>query len=139
MTRSQAGQSITLGVRIARLVYLASLIVLIVGIFVEVFLAGEIMLVSAHALIQHRQLGELLSIVPVVTLVAAFFARFPGRLFLMSGLPAVLMALQYIFLYGIDNVGLPLDLKALHAVNALVMFWVAQYLARTAWKLLRAE
>jgi hypothetical protein len=56
----------------------------------------------------------------------------------MSGLPAVLMALQYIFLYGIDNVGLPLDLKALHAVNALVMFWVAQYLARMVWKLMRA-
>jgi hypothetical protein len=32
---------------------------------------------------------------------------------------------------------LPNALRALHAVNALVMFGVVEYLAKAAWKLLR--
>jgi hypothetical protein len=130
-------QPVALVMRIARFGYFVSLLLLIAGIFLEVFFAGEIMLVNASALIQHRQLGELLSLVPIVILVTAFLSRFPRHLLIWSLVPAVLMSLQYIFLYGIDNFSLPLDLKALHAVNALVMFWVAQYLARIAWKLLR--
>lgn len=137
MTRFKSGQSAPIGVRVARLVYFVSLLLLIMGIFLEVFFAGEVLLVSASALIPHRELGQMLGLVPILIFVTAFAARLPQRLLILSGLPAVLFALQYIFLYGIDNVGLPLDLKALHAVNALVMFWVAQYLAQAAWKLLR--
>jgi uncharacterized protein DUF6220 len=141
MTRSardsKAKQPVTVLVRLARFGYFASLVLLIAGIFLEVFFAGEIMLVNASTLIQHRDLGQVLGLVPILIFVTALGARLPQRLLILSGLPAVLYAMQYIFLYGMGGLGLPLDLKALHAVNALVMFWVAQYLARIAWKLLR--
>ncbi|MEO8606268.1 MAG: DUF6220 domain-containing protein [Chloroflexota bacterium] len=143
MTRNvhefESGQPVTILMRLARLVYLVSILLLIAGIFVEVFFAGESMLVNASAVIQHQQLGKLLSLVPILILVTAFLSRSPRRLLWWSGAPAVLMSLQYIFLYGIEGLTLPLELKALHAVNALVIFWVAQYLARSAWKLLRAR
>jgi hypothetical protein len=135
----ESGQPVTVAARIARLVYFISLLLLIVGIFLEVFFAGEIMLVNASAIVQHHQLGDLLALVPILILVTAFLSRLSRRMLIWSLVPAVLMSLQYIFLYGIDNLALPLDLKALHAVNALVMFWVAQYLARIAWKIVRAQ
>lgn len=143
MTRNvrefESGQPVTLGARVARLIYFVSLLLLLVGIFLEVFLAGEIMLVNASAINQHHQLGDVLALVPILILVTAFLSRFSRRLLIWSSVPAVLFSLQYIFLYGVDNLRLPLDLKALHAVNALVMFWVAQYLARIAWKIVRTR
>ena len=135
----ESGEPVMPLVRLARLAYLVSILLLLLGIIAELFFAGEIMLVSASAIIQHRELGGWLSLVPIVILVTAFLSRLSRRMLIWSGVPAVLYSLQYIFLYGVDNLGLPLDLKALHAVNALVMFWVAQYLARIAWKLLRAS
>jgi hypothetical protein len=61
----------------------------------------------------------------------------PRRLLALSALPLVLFSLQYMFLYAVGNIGLPPAFRALHAVNALVMFWVAQYLAKSVWRLLR--
>jgi hypothetical protein len=40
-------------------------------------------------------------------------------------------------LYALVGMGLPTAFRALHAVNALVLFWIAQYLAKSAWRLLR--
>lgn len=143
MTRNvrefESNQPVTVSVRLARVAYFVSILLLIVGIFLEVFFAGEIMLVNASTLIQHRDFGQVLGLVPILIFVSALGARLPQRLLILSGLPAVLYAMQYIFLYGLGGLGLPLDLKALHAVNALVMFWVAQYLARIAWKIVRAR
>ena len=45
----ESGQPVTILVRLARLGYFLSLLLLIVGIFVEVFFAGEIMMVNASA------------------------------------------------------------------------------------------
>jgi hypothetical protein len=114
---SETQTPVTFPIWAARLGYLASLLLLMAGIVAEVYFIGAMLLVNASAVIQHQQLGQLLAVVPVVILVTAFLSRLPRRLLILSGLPNAL--------------------RALHAVNALVMFGVVEYLAKAAWKLLR--
>jgi hypothetical protein len=130
-------QPLSVLVRVARLGYFLSNVLFIAGIALQVFFAGATLLVNGSYLIQHRQFGEMLAAFPVIILVTAQVARLPRRLRLLSTLPLVLFILQYMFLYAVAGMGLPSSFRALHAVNALGLFWITQYLAKSAWRLLR--
>ena len=127
----------TLLVRLARLAYFLGTVLFSSGIALQVFFAGATLLVNNSYLIQHRQFGEMLTAFPVVILVTALVGRLPRQLTLLSILPLVFFSLQYMFLYAIGSMGLPSRFRALHAVNALVLFWITQYLAKSGWRLLR--
>lgn len=49
----------------------------------------------------------------------------------------VLFVFQYLFLWVLPALGLP-ALRALHAVNALALFWLAERLAKRVWHMNRS-
>ncbi len=126
-------------VQLARYAYLLSVVLFIGGIVLQVFFAGAALLVDPSYLIQHRSFAHALHLVTYVIPIIALLARLPLRLFLLSWLPLVLIMLQYVFVHAVPGLGLPMSLRALHAVNALVMFWVMLYLAGSTWRLVRAS
>jgi uncharacterized membrane protein len=51
-----------------------------------------------------------------------------------SALTLVLFMLQYVFLWVMPSLGVPV-LRALHAVNALALFWLTLYLTQNVSRL----
>ncbi len=126
-------------VQVVRYAYLLSIVLFIGSIALQVFFAGAALLVDSGYLIQHRSFAHTLELLVFVIPIVGLFARLPRRQFLLSWLPLVLFMLQYVFVYAVPSLGLPMPLRALHAVNALVLFWVTLHLAGSTWRLVRAS
>jgi mono/diheme cytochrome c family protein len=101
------------------------------GIVVQVFLAGLGLLVNPDYYSWHTKFTHLLEVILLGMLLTAGFGRFGwGRigmtvaLFLLSGL-------QYAFINA-QGSG-----RALHLVNALLIFWIGMQLLKSAWLALR--
>lgn len=109
---------------------LAVLFVAMIGL--QVFFAGLGVLVSPRYFAWHVSLGHLFSL-PIFGL---FLLGILGRSGWTSlGLSAALFflyGLQYAFLEGTEGF-----VRAFHALNALVLFWLALSLARLIWRKVR--
>lgn len=123
--------------RTARFLYLIGTALFLGSVVLQVFFAGAALLVSTDYLHQHRSFAHVVELVTFAVAIVALFARLPGRVLALSWLPVGLFILQYVFLHAIPSMGLPTALRALHAVNALVIFWNSVYLLRAAWGLVR--
>jgi hypothetical protein len=108
----------------ARRLYL--LVAGLVGIAIvgQVFFAGAAVLVDATYWAAHRTLGNTIEFVALLLPLIGLATGLPWRIQGLGGLLYVLMFLQYVFLYLMPQIGVPL-LRALHAVNALFLFGVA--------------
>lgn len=120
-------------------VYLLLALLFVGAVVLQVFLAGATLLVDARYLIDHRSLGEAIWPLPVLMIVSSLIARMPGRFVLLSLLLMFLYVMQYAIIHIFPSLGMPTVFRALHAVNALVLFWTALYLARSSWRVLRPE
>jgi hypothetical protein len=103
---------------------------------VQVFLAGLGVFAGAATFATHRDFGYTFGFLTVFMLIAAGAGRLGRRWIWFSALLIFLFALQSLF------VGLRGDLPtvaALHPVNALAIFWVAQHVARGALSLVREQ
>jgi hypothetical protein len=125
-------------VRGARLTYYAGTVVFLAGIVLQVFFAGAALLVDSSFLEVHRNFAHLLELFAIILPILALVARQPWRITLLSLLPFFLIALQYVILWALDDMGLPGWTRGLHAVNALVIYWLMLRLSRSAWQLWRA-
>jgi hypothetical protein len=125
-------------VRSARAVYYAGTVLFIAGVVLQVFFAGASLLVNSTYLDLHRIFAHVLELFAIILPVLALVARQPGRVTLLSLLPFVLIVMQYVFLWALTGMGLPTWTRGLHAVNALVIYWVVLRLSRSAWQLWRA-
>ena len=96
-------------------------------VVVQVFLAGLGVFAGAQNFALHRDFGYLFGLLTLVLLFLALGGRLGRRWVGLSALLLVLFALQSVFvaLRGAAPV-----LAALHPVNALVIFYVAQLVAR---------
>jgi predicted Kef-type K+ transport protein len=103
------------------------------GVIVQVFLAGLGMLVNPSYFVWHETFAHVLEFVPLLMLLFGLGARLQKQTLLLTSLLIVLVAFQYVFLYLAPQLGL-MTLRALHAVNALALFWLGMYLARTVWQ-----
>jgi plastocyanin len=138
MDRSRTDQSqVSILARLARAVFALLAWLFLISVVLQVLFAGMGVLVDSRYWDWHRTLGSTISLPPLVMLVAGLVGRLPGRMVALSLLAYVLVASQYVFLWLMPAIGLPM-LRALHAVNALAFFWVGLYLARRAWQLLHA-
>ena len=117
----------------ARFVYYATTIVFLAGIMLQVFFAGAALLVNPTFLETHRTFAHILELFAILLPIFALVARLPWRITLLSLLPFVLIALQYVFLFALTGMGLPLWTRGLHAANALVIFWLMLRLSREGW------
>jgi hypothetical protein len=98
-----------------------------VAIVGQVFFAGAAVLVDPAYWAAHRALGNTVELVALVLVLVGLGTRLPWRVQGLGGLLYVLMLLQYVFLYLMPQIGVPL-LRALHAVNALALFSVTAVL-----------
>lgn len=119
-----------------RTLYLALAWLLSGGIAAQVFLAGLNVFLQPVWWGAHIQLGHALGALLLALVLVGFAARVPGAMrWLGIGL-VLLFGFQYNARLVAGLLQLP-ELAALHAVNALVLFWGAITLARRAWRLTR--
>lgn len=115
----------------ARVLYQAGILALAGGIALQVFLAGAGALVHPRYWIVHRTFGHYVEYLAIALFLVGVVGRLPWRFQGLNGLMIGLFFMQYVFLYVMPAIGAPL-LRALHAVNALGMFWLAVTLRRWA-------
>ena len=120
--------------RLARVTYVALVWLFLVGMVVQVFLAGLGMFsADSRDFGIHIQLGWILHLIPVLILIAAAVGRV-GRPTVLWVAALVLTTLVQPFLPGLRETSVAL--AALHPVNAMVMFAITVRLAWTSSALL---
>jgi hypothetical protein len=119
----------------ARIAYLVGAWLFLMAVLSLVFLAGLSLFVSRTFWGTHAELGRAIGFLAPSLLVLAFLGRLPRATVGLTALLVILYAIQWT-LVGLQR-AIPV-VAALHAVNALALFWVALTLARRAWALARA-
>ena len=113
-TQAESGRK-----RYSRVVFAALAWVLVVCVVVQVFLAGLIVFEGEY-IEDHRTFVHAFEFVPWIMLLLVFIGRLGRTLAIHSFVIGILIGLQYAFAEASNgNVG------ALHAVNALLIFWLA--------------
>ena len=121
--------------RISRFVYFAAAWLFVVGVAVQVFLAGMVVVALRMGWSNHVGLGHGLAFPLLVMLVALYLGRLPGPVKWLTWLLFGVYAIQadvVIFL----RIQAPV-ISALHPVLALVDFALGLALAQRAWPLAR--
>lgn len=126
-------QNLSTSVRWARNLYGLCALLFVIGIAVQVFFAGATLLVNGSYLATHKNFAHVIEGLTLLIPIIGFFARLPRRMHVLNVLLLIDFILQYVFLY--INVGVP-AFRALHAVNALVMFSITATLI-VMWRRLR--
>jgi hypothetical protein len=103
----------------SRVLYYGLSAIYLLGVVVQFFLAG-LGAFGASSYDAHRGLGFILGIISLVLLVIALVGRLPRGVFLLTVLLVGLNLLQLV----LANVDVE-EIAALHAVNALAIFFVA--------------
>lgn len=97
------------------------------AIIVQVFLAGLGVLVNPSYFAWHGNFAHVIEFLPLVMLVVGIMAKLSRQTLLLTALAFVLVVLQYVFIHLMPQLGL-MPLRALHAVNALAIFWLSLHL-----------
>lgn len=120
---------------VARPVHLVVAGVYVIGLFVQVFLAGMGVFSGSSAFVAHRDFGYVLTLLPVVLFVTALAGRF-GRL---QAIAAAVMVGQFILqsILVLQRDSVP-AIAALHPVNGFLVMLIAVWMARDAWRVWRA-
>ena len=106
--------------RYSRIAFTALAWLLVVCVLVQVFLAGLIVFESGDYIEDHQTFVHFFEFVPWIMLLTVFIGGLGRTLAIHSFLLGMLIGLQYAFAEaGNGNIG------ALHAVNALLIFWLA--------------
>jgi len=116
---------------IARPVHLGVAWLYVIGLFVQVFLAGMGVFSGATAFATHRDFGYLLTLLPAVLLVTALVGRY-GR---WHAIAAAVMFGQFILqsVLVLQRDSVP-AIAALHPVNGFLILLIAVWVARDAWR-----
>ncbi|HEY3993869.1 MAG TPA: DUF6220 domain-containing protein [Ktedonobacteraceae bacterium] len=117
--------------RVMRILYIVSAWLFALCILIQVFLAGMGVFDSATWFSVHVAFAHNFEYIAVLLLILSLLGRFPRAIPLLSLLLIVQFALQYAFVQLSGQLGV-LFLAAFHPVNAVVMFWVTQHVARRA-------
>ena len=121
----------------ARWFYIATVWLFALGVAVQVFAIGMVLLGGQGQWLEHHQtLGLAMSLLPLLTLLSTPFAKLPRTLVL----GAAALFLLYIVQYLLVVVPTPTSvLRAFHAVNAPVLFYLAILLGQRTLALLKNE
>ncbi len=103
----------------------------------QVFFAGLGVLVNPAYWAWHIAFANNIFWAALVLVGVGIAARLPRRMLVLSLLTLPLFVLQYILIFVPGKAGV-LALRALHPVNAMVIFAIALALISGAWRLLRA-
>ena len=113
--------------RVPLVIYSALAVVFLLGVVVQVFLAGAGIFASASWLSSHGILGHILPVIPLLMVILGLVGKLPRTINWLTVLLLVLVYIQPWFIYLSRSAGIPL-LGALHPVNALAIFALSLYL-----------
>lgn len=115
---------------VARTAHLVVAWVLVLGLFVQVFLAGLGVFRSPDSFPTHREVGFMLELLPLILVVLGLVARLGRRQVIMAAGIFGLFLLQSVFVnLRVSNP----EVAALHPVNGFLITLLTIVLARTAW------
>ena len=121
--------------KISRFVYLAASSLFLLGVTIQVFLAGMVVVALQGGWADHRDLGHTLGLPLLVMLVTVYLGRFPRKMKWMSWLLMVVYFIQAdVIIFMRDSIPF---VSAFHPVLALVDFVLATYLVYQAWIVIR--
>ena len=119
---------------IGRTVFLVAALILVVGLFAQVFVAGLGVFDGPRNFLTHRDMGYMLSMLPIVLIISGLVGRVGRRLVILAVVVEVLFILQSVFVaMRADNP----EIAALHPVNGFVILLLTLVIARDAWALRR--
>jgi hypothetical protein len=116
--------------RIARPIHLVVAWLFVLGLLVQVFLAGMGVFASAADFATHRDFGYLLTALPVVLIISGLVGGFGRWQVIAAGVMFVQFILQSILIIQRDSVP---AIAALHPVNGFLILLVGIWLATNAW------
>ena len=118
--------------------YLGVVILFVLCVIFQVFLAGVGIMAAGRWLIFHAVFGNFIILIPLLLLLpCGLIARLPRSLNWLTALLVVLTLLQPMLVWGkYPGAGL---IAALHPVNALLMFALTLFLGGRAWSLTRQD
>jgi hypothetical protein len=115
---------------IARTVYVVLTWLFVVGLLVQIFLAGRGVFDNPLLFGAHRDFGYVLSIVPILLLVVGLVAGVGRRLSAFAIVAFLLFLLQSVLVAARDSSP---TIAALHPVNGFLLLLIAIEMAREAW------
>lgn len=115
----------------SRIVYLAASTLFLIGVSIQVFLAGMVVVALQMGWSNHRDLGHGLALPLLVMLITVYLGRFPRRTKWLTWLLFAVYVVQADVLIFL-RVSLPV-VSAFHPVLALVDFALAASLIYQAW------
>jgi len=118
----------------ARWLYLGLVWLYVVGIVVQVLLAGAALFGTGTSFEPHRSLGYILHLVPILLLIVGALSRVGRRVLLRNLALAVVQFIQPLLPMLQGNAPW---VAALHPVLALAVFWLGLTLANEAFRLVR--
>ncbi len=121
--------------RIARPIHLVVAWLFVIGLVVQVFLAGMGVFSSATEFATHRDFGYLLTLLPVVLVVTGIVGGFGRWEVIAAAVMFGQFILQSILVLQRDSVP---AIAALHPVNGFLMLLIAIWLAIDAWRRFQA-
>ncbi len=121
--------------KVSRIVYLAASSLFLVGVTLQVFLAGMVVVALQMGWSNHRDLGHSLALPLLVMLITAYLGRLPRGMKWLTWLLFVVYIIQADVLIFMRT-SLPVA-SAFHPVLALVDTVLAVILAYQAWGLVR--
>jgi hypothetical protein len=122
-------------VKISRTIYLIAASILLIGVALQVFLAGMVVVALEMGWSNHRDLGHGLALPLLVMLVSVYLGRMPRRTKWLTWLLFFVYAIQADVLIFLRS-SMPV-LSAFHPVLALVDVVLAVMLVNQAWNIVR--
>jgi uncharacterized protein DUF6220 len=120
---------------IARTIHLVIALLVVAGLVVQVWLAGQGVFDPTAGFAAHRDFGYMLGLVPIVLLVLGVIGGMGRRVALLAIAIFVLVIVQSILVF--QRATNP-SIAALHPVNGFVILLIAIVLARESWMIRRA-
>ena len=120
--------------RYSRIVFAGLAWMLVVCVLVQVFLAGLIVFESGEYIEDHTTFVHVFEFVPWIMLLIVFIGGLGRSLAIHAFVIGILIGLQYAFAEAENG-----TVGALHAVNALLIFWLTIATALRVTRQLRAR
>jgi Family of unknown function (DUF6220) len=117
--------------RLARPIHVGVAWLLVLGLLVQVFLAGMGVFAGAASFATHRDFGYGLTALPLVLVVTALVGGYGRTHAVVGGVMFLQFILQSVLVLQRDD--LP-AIAALHPVNGFLIALAAVWLARDAWR-----
>jgi hypothetical membrane protein len=116
-------------VQIARTIHLGLAWLLVVGLVVQIFLAGLGVFAGASNFATHRDVGYLLQAFPFFMAITAWLGKLSRRHIVLAVVIFVLFFVQSFLVLARGSVP---AIAALHPVNGFLIAWLAVWVARDA-------